>query len=164
MGEPSVSFADLVGRQRPAILRYLIRLLGDENEAQDVCQDAFFRAHRAFERLGREANTRAWLYKIATNCALNAARRRTRQDARMVDVDLDALPARSGQSLERREQLRAVAGAVCGLPPKQRAALMLRQFDGFGYAEIAASLGGSEAAARANVYQAMKKLRAALRR
>lgn len=161
---PSLTFADLVGRQQPAILRYLTRLLGDENEAQDVCQDTFFRAQRAFARLGGDSNARAWLYKIATNCALNAARRRRRQNAHKVDVDLDMLPARSGRSSERREQLRAVAGAVDGLPPKQRAALMLRKFDGFGYAEIAASLGGSEAAARANVYQAMKKLRTAVRR
>ena len=52
--------------------------------------------------------------------------------------------------------------AVEALPPRQRAALMLRQFQGLGYAEIAASLGGNEVAARANVYQALKKLRAAL--
>ena len=52
--------------------------------------------------------------------------------------------------------------AVEALPPRQRAALMLRQFQDLGYAEIAAALGGNEDAARANVYQALKKLRAAL--
>src|SRR5438132_114264 len=79
-------------------------------------------------------------------------------------VDPDALPADAGPSPERREELRAMKRAVEALPPRQRAALMLRQFQGLGYAEIAASLGGNEVAARANVYQALKKLRAALGR
>jgi DNA-directed RNA polymerase specialized sigma24 family protein len=55
-----------------------------------------------------------------------------------------------------------VARAVDALPPRQRAALMLRRFHDLAYADIAASLGGSEAAARANVYQAVRKLRAAV--
>jgi RNA polymerase sigma-70 factor (ECF subfamily) len=77
-------------------------------------------------------------------------------------VDLDGLPAGAGSSPEDRERLRRVARAVDALPPKQRAALMLRRFHGLGYADIAASLGGNEAAARANVYQAVKRLRVAL--
>ncbi|TMB52851.1 MAG: hypothetical protein E6J60_10290 [Deltaproteobacteria bacterium] len=99
---------------------------------------------------------------MATNTGLNAARRRSRRAARAVDVDPDALPAAAGPSLERREELRAVRRAVEALPPRQRAALMLRQFHDLGYAQIAATLGGNEVAARANVYQALKKLRAAL--
>src|SRR5438552_2314795 len=101
---------------------------------------------------------------IATNTGLNAARSRARRVARAIAVDPDALPADAGPSPERREELRAMKRAVEALPPRQRAALMLRQFQGLGYAEIAASLGGNEVAARANVYQALKKLRAALGR
>jgi len=82
--------------------------------------------------------------------------------ARRVDIELDGLPARVAASGEQRLQLVAVSTAVSGLPPRQRAALMLRQFHGLAYAEIAATLGGNAAAARANVYQAIKKLRAAL--
>ena len=161
MRQAPVPLTDLVERHRPAILGYLTRMLGDEHDAQDACQEAFLRAHRAFGRLAPGSNSRAWLYRIATNCALNTARHRARRRARTVDVDLDTLPAAAAPAAER-ERLRAVARAVERLPPRQRAALMLRQFDGLGYAEIAASLGGSEAAARANVYQAVKKLRASL--
>ncbi len=161
MRRAPVPLADLVERHRPEILGYLTRMLGDEHEAQDACQEAFLRAHRAFGRLAAGSNSRAWLYRIATNCALNARRGRARKAARLVHVDPDTLPASPAPAVDR-ERLEAVARAVDMLPPRQRAALMLRQFQGLDYAEIAASLGGNEAAARANVYQAVKKLRASL--
>jgi RNA polymerase sigma-70 factor (ECF subfamily) len=62
--------------------------------------------------------------------------------------------------LDRRELLMAVLEAVEGLPYKQRAAFMMRKYQGLSYRTIATVLGGTEAAARANVYQALKKLRA----
>src|SRR5881396_2337938 len=164
MSPRPVSLAELTERHRGEIVGYLARLLGDRQEAEDACQEAFMRAHRAFGRLAPDANSRAWLYRIATNTGLNAARRRSHRAARRADVHPDALPADAGPSLERREELRAVRRAVEALPPRQRAALMLRQFQDLGYAEIAATLGGNEDTARANVYQALKKLRAALGR
>jgi len=162
MNRPTRPLADLVERHRAELLRYLVRLLGNEEDAQDACQDALLRAHRAFARLAPDSNARAWLYRIATNCARTNARRRGRRQGPTVDVDVDGLPAAGGRSAEQDEELRAVTRAVQALPPRQRAALMLRQFQGLTYAEIALSLGGSEAGARANVYQALKKLRAAL--
>jgi RNA polymerase sigma-70 factor (ECF subfamily) len=155
-------FAELAERHRAEILAYLTRLLGDRTEAEDVCQDVFVRALGAFERLPSDANTRAWLYRIATNAGLNAARGRRRRRRRTVDVDPDTLPAKVVALAERRAELFAVARATAALPPRQRAALMLRQFQGLGYAEIATALGGTTAGARANVYQALKKLRATL--
>jgi len=158
----AIQSAELVERHRAEILTYLARMLGNEHDAQDACQETFLRAHRALGRLAADSNVRAWLYRIATNCARNAVRGRTRRTARLADVDLDALPAAGGTSAEEREHLRLVARAVRTLPTRQRAALLLRRFHGLGYAEIAASLGSNEAAARANVYQAVRKLRAAL--
>jgi RNA polymerase sigma-70 factor (ECF subfamily) len=162
MSPPPASLAELTARHRRELVGYLVRLLGDRQEAEDACQEAFLRAHRAFARLGPDANSRAWLYRIVTRCGLNAVRRRSRRAARAADVDPDALPADPGASPERREELLAVRRAVDRLPPRQRAALMLRQFQGLGYAEVAATLGGNEQSARANVYQALKKLRASL--
>ena len=159
MTDSPESFDQVAERYRPELLAYLTRMLGDAHDAEDACQDALLRAHRAFGRLLAGSNTRAWLYKIATNTALNALKRRKRQEANQVDVDLERIPDNADASLEQREQLRAVARAVEDLPPKQRAALMMRRFQGLGYAEIAAALGGSEEAARANVYQAIRQLR-----
>jgi RNA polymerase sigma-70 factor, ECF subfamily len=158
------AFAALVERHGADLLRYLVRLVGNREDAQDACQDALLRAHRAFARLTPDANRRAWLYRIATNSALNLMRGRRRRMHRISDVDLDHLPARATALPEQRAELRAVARAVEALPPRQRAALMLRQFHDCDYGEIAATLGGSAEGARANVYQALKKLRAVLGR
>ena len=162
MSRPPLALADLVARHRPELLRYLVRLLGDEHDAQDAFQDACLRAHRAFARLVPGSNSRAWLYRIATNCAFTHARGRARRRARTVALDVDGMAAPPGPSPEQTQDGAVVRRAVQALPPRQRAALMLRQFQGLDYADIARSLGGNEAAARANVYQALKKLRATL--
>ena len=159
MPQPSMAFDRLVERHHSEILAYLARLLGDRQDAEDASQEAFLRAYRALDRLTADANAQAWLYKIATHTAFNALKRRRRENARTVEMDLDALPDDAARVLSRREDLRAVARAVEALPPKQRAALMQRQFQGLSYAEIALALGCSEEAARANVYQALKHLR-----
>ena len=162
MSRSPASSTELAERHRREVLRYLLRLLGDAEEAQDACQLTFLHAHRAFGRLRPDSNVRAWLFRIATNTARSVARSRARRVGRMVQVELDGLPGGCSASLEQREQLRAVARAVQALPPRQRAALMLRRFEGFDYGAIASCLGGNETAARANVYQALKKLRAVL--
>jgi len=164
MRGPAVSFTILAERRRPEILAYLVRMLGNRDDAEDACQETFLRAHAAYGRLNADANSRAWLYRIATNTALNLARGRTRRTSRLVESDPDTLAGAVGTGAEERADLRAVARAVGMLPPRQRAALMLRCFQGLDYAEIAASVGGSAEAARANVYQGMRKLRAALGR
>jgi RNA polymerase sigma-70 factor (ECF subfamily) len=162
MAARPISFAELVERHRGEILAYARRLLGHEQDAQDVCQDALMRACRAFGRLPRGANARAWLYKITTNTAFNAMRRGRKRKAGIADVGVESLPAPTLSLPERGRQLAAVRESVDRLPRKQRAALMQRYFQGLDYGEIAVSLGCSEASARANVYQAIKKLRVVL--
>jgi RNA polymerase sigma-70 factor (ECF subfamily) len=164
MSAKSDAFAALVEHHGADVLRYLVRLVGHRDDAEDAYQDALLRAHRAHARLASDANRRAWLYRIATNSALNLMRGRRRRMQRTSDVDLDRLPAQAVGLPEQRLALRAVALAVEALPPRQRAALMLRRFHDRDYEEIAATLGGSAEGARANVYQALKKLRAALGR
>ena len=162
MRAPTGAFADLAERHRPAILAYLQRLVGDTEDAQEACQEAMLRACRSFARLPPGSNVRAWLYKIATRCGLTRLRQRRRWENRLVEVDIDGVPARELATIERREELRLVARGVRALPPKQRAALMQRRFQGLPYEEIGAALGCSADSARANVYQAVRKLRRVL--
>jgi RNA polymerase sigma-70 factor (ECF subfamily) len=162
MTQPLRSFDQLVERYRPELLAYVMRLLGNNHDAEDVCQDAFLRAYRAFDRLEANSNTRAWLYRIMTNTALNFIKRRRQAMARAVDMDPESISSSTGGDTERRDRLERIAQAVKVLPPKQRAALMQRQFQGLSYEEIAEALGCSAESARANVYQAIKKLRSAL--
>ena len=157
------SFDELVERYRPELLAYLRRLLGNIHDAEDVCQDAFLRAYRAVDRLEANSNLRAWLYKVATNTAFTFLRRRKRASSRAVDMELETIEDASANSWRRTELQHSIVRAVSVLPPKQRAALMQRQFEGLSYEEIGRALGCTAESARANVYQAIKKLRAALR-
>jgi len=134
-------------------------------DAEDLTQEVFLRAYGAFERLRPDSNHRAWLYKIATNCAYTAMKsghRRARLSAQSLDKARE-VPADEGLSpynqVVRDEELTILRRAIAVLPPKQEAALMLRYVQGLGYPEIAQALGCSEESARANVYQATRRLR-----
>ena len=159
-------FESLIQSHSAAVFAYVWRLLGDEADAEDCLQETFLRAYRAYPRLvaNGHANPTAWLYRIATNTARTHLRQRSRAASRTAALDPELLPAADGPAAlaEQRQTLAAVAAAVEALPYQQRAALILRKYQALGYAEVAATLGCSEAAARANVYQALKKLRAVL--
>jgi RNA polymerase sigma factor (sigma-70 family) len=100
------------------------------------------------------------LYRIATNTARSQWKRRKRSEIRTIDLDpdrqADEMPV--ADRVERRALLAAVTRAVEALPDQQRAALIMRKYQELSYVEIAAALECTEATARANVYQAVKKL------
>jgi RNA polymerase sigma-70 factor (ECF subfamily) len=155
VGAAPPCFDDLVDTHQPAIYRFLYRLcLGHRQDAEDLCQETLLRAYRAYARLDGEANHRAWLYRIAYNAFLNARRR-----ARPTELP-DELAAPADEGRDGRELVSAIAAFVQTLPPKQRAAMILRHVEGRGYDEVARVLGCSEDSARANVFQAVKKVRA----
>jgi RNA polymerase sigma-70 factor, ECF subfamily len=155
------TFEAVVERYQAEIYRYAVRLTRDRDDADDLYQETLLKAYRAFGRLDRDANHRAWLYRIATNTFLSDRRKRVRfaslDDAVVLAVPAVAVDHAAG--LDARDVLREVLAVIDGLPPKQRAALTLRKNHELGYAEIAAVLGTSEQAARACVYQALRKLR-----
>jgi RNA polymerase sigma-70 factor (ECF subfamily) len=109
-------------------------------------------------------NPRAWLYRIATNVARTRLKQRGREAVRTAALDPELLAAGPGpaEQASHNDLLAAVAAAVDALPHHQRAALILRQYQGLGYDQIAAVLVCSPDSARANVYQAMKKLKAVI--
>ncbi|HEY3078934.1 MAG TPA: RNA polymerase sigma factor [Chloroflexota bacterium] len=149
------TFAWLLDTHHGAIYRFLVRLCaGERQEAEDLCQETFLRAFRAFDRLDGSANHRAWIYRIAYNGFLNDRRRRRR-----TEVQLDESTPADRVADDARELARAVLRFVAELPPKQRAALVLRRVEGREYGEVADVLGCSEESARANAYQALKKVR-----
>lgn len=145
----------------PEIFAFLWRVVGDGPEAEDCLQDTFLRAYKANPGAKGIENRRAWLYAIAYNVARTHLRRRETHIAR--NVALDDERADGGASVEKivesRQDVERLRQAMHALPEKQRAALMLRKYHGMEYAEIAAALGGSQEAARANVYLGLKRLR-----
>lgn len=157
-----MEFEALVEAHSGEIFAYVWRLLRDTADAEDCLQETFLRAYRSFSRVKVGSNYRAWLYKIATNTARTHVKQRGRLNARTLDLDpeLQAERAAPLDRVVRREAIEAVTRAVEALPHQQRAALIMRQYQELGYDDIAAALDCTAEAARANVYQALKKLRA----
>lgn len=166
----SLRFEVLIEQYHDEIYGYLWRLIQASRadaaiEVQDLTQEVFIRAYNAFTRLRPDSNHRAWLYKIATNCAYTALRRGLRQDSRstpLPEEDHDQ-PADPGHSPEAQaalnETMADLHSAIAELPEKQQAAVVMRHVQGLSYSEIAGALACSEDSARANVYQGIKRLR-----
>lgn len=157
-------FEELVERHSAEIFAYVWRMLRDTGDAEDCLQETFLRAFRSYGRVRAGTNYRAWLYKIATNAARSHWKRRKRDETHTLDLDLEVQAAGMpvADRVEQKTLLAAVARAVKALPDQQRAALIMRKYQELSYAEIAAALECTEAAARANVYQAVKKLQTRL--
>ncbi len=154
-------FETLVTAHSARLHAYLWRLLRDPADAEDALQDTFLRAFRAYARTAGHPNRQAWLYRIATNVARTRQKQAGRAAARTTALDPELVAAGPGvaEQFDQAQTLSAVAAAVAALPAQQRAALILRKYQELDYAEIAAILNCTAAAARANVYQALQKLR-----
>ncbi len=171
MATPPIRFEALIARHHDEIYRYLWRLLNSAGwsdsaiAAQDLTQEVFLRAYRAFGRLRHGSNHRAWLYKIATNCAYTALKRDQHQALHNEPLynAVHRIPASAHQSPDHQvvlaETLESIRQCIAALPPKQGAAVVLRHVQGLSYAEIAQALDCSEDSARANVYQGLRRLR-----
>lgn len=156
-------FTTMVDRFGDEIYRFACQLTGNTTDADDLYQETLLKAFRAFDRLSADANHRAWLYRICSNTFISDRRKHGRVSP-MNDVLTETLTASSpdhASTLDARALLEDVERFVGGLPPKQRVALVLRKHHEYGYAEIAGILNCSEAAARANVHEALTKLRGA---
>ncbi len=169
-------FTELVQRHQGAVYGYLVRFTRDPHDAQDLFQETFLRAYRAYAQAPRRQdglNHRSWLMRIAINVSRNYARDRQRRGRVLVaggrELDEDAAPRlENGADMEEtvaaNETTRTLLAAIEALPFRQRAALVQRQFEGLDYHRIADNLACSQDTARAHVYQALRKLRLALAR
>ncbi|MGQ9586247.1 MAG: RNA polymerase sigma factor [Anaerolineae bacterium] len=139
--------------QQP-IASYLLRLVDDPRQAEELAQEAFLKAYRALEALPADANVRAWLYRIATNTAYDALRRR-----RLLKwLPLGRHPYREtsvSQTLEARIAERdAVRRALAELPPLYRVPLVLYTVEGFSTQEIAEVLHVSPNTVKVRIFRA----------
>lgn len=150
------AFARLVEQFQSAIVNYLYRLTGDRELARDLAQDTFL---RAYERLATKVitgSTKAWLYRIATNNALQYLRRRARVS--FVPLDDGRAPRRIDLGPENSE-VAAVHETLLKVSEKLRVCMVLHFVDGFKHREIAKMLGISEDAARMRVARGCAEFR-----
>lgn len=140
-------FERFYDEHRSEVLAALRRRLGAER-AEDAFQETFLRALQAYPRLRHGAHLRAWIHTIARNVAIDTLRRARPQEELVETGRNDAVPA--------YEEL---AELTDGLPPKERAAVVLRYGYDLSYDQIATALGSSEDAARQAASTGVRRLR-----
>jgi RNA polymerase sigma-70 factor (ECF subfamily) len=168
-GEAS-AFDLLVARWEDRIRGACYRFLGSEEEARDVAQEAFLKAYRAIGGFKREARFSSWLYQIATNlCRDRLRRRRTR-----ATVSLEEMEETGGAIAETRpgvdERLlqddlaRVVRRAIEALAEEQREVLILKEYEGLTFLEIAQALDVPVSTVKTRLYRGLAQLRQRLER
>jgi RNA polymerase sigma factor (sigma-70 family) len=144
-------FQALLQEHRADVYRFLVATAGPA-EADDAFQETWIAALRAYPRLRRADNLRAWLFRIAQNKSIDAHRARGRRA-----VPVAAVPERPSAPPEPEDE--SLWGQVRELPAKQRTAVFCRSVLGMPYDELATLLESSEEAARRNVHEGLKRLR-----
>ena len=133
------AFGELVYHYREGVINVVYRMCGDANVAEDAAQEAFIRAWQNLPRYHPRSPFRNWLYRIATNIALDVLRRE-RDTADIESMPLVAAGLNPEAVVERNERAERVRQAVLALAPASRAVLILREYEGLSYKEIAETL------------------------
>jgi RNA polymerase sigma-70 factor (ECF subfamily) len=165
------AFRVLVERHTRSVFRLAFRLTGSEQDADEVVQDSFVKAYKQLHRFESRASFSTWLYRIASNCAVDLIRARPRRHESLDAVDADnqpvapAVPA-STPSAERlvmsgeiQSKMREALGA---LSDRERTAFLLRHIEGLSIDEISQHLNLKTNATKHSIFRAVRKMRVAL--
>ncbi len=162
------AFRLLVERHSRALFKLAYRMTGNEPDAEDVVQDAFLKAYRSLDRFEERSQVGSWLYRIAANCAFDVLRRRQRRDSRVESLDGEDVlePEAHGPGPDRLalggDVRRHVEAALERMSPRERAAFVLRHFEGRSVKEIEAALGIDTTSVKQSVCRAVRKAREVL--
>jgi RNA polymerase sigma factor (sigma-70 family) len=144
----------------PLVIRVAWHILRDREEARDIYQEAFLRLHSVWLEGQQIDNVKAWLCRTAVNAALNRRRQLIRETS--LDTGGAELQESRGAGAARNEEpllLERVRQLVERLPDRQRQVFVLRNFEGLSFSEIGQMLDCTAESARANEYQALRKIR-----
>ena len=169
----SEAFRALVERHSRAVYRLAHRMTGNPQDAEDVVQETFLKAYRQLGRFESRANFGTWLHRIAVNCSIDLIRGRKHQETAHDESDLDLLDGGSTGSDDRNdpsperlmlstEVQERVSRAMDDLTHMERAAFVLRHFEGQSIEDISRALGLKANAAKHSIFRAVRKMRLAL--
>jgi RNA polymerase sigma-70 factor (ECF subfamily) len=169
------AFEYLVQKYRRPIVSFMYRMARNAAAAEDLAQEVFLRVYRSRESYEATAKFTTWLYRIATNLAVNHARD-TRHERPEVQVSLDEPDEDTGATLEvpdsslnaeqaivRRERLMAIRQKVEALPEQQRLAVLMHKYQQMDYKQISEVLKKSESATKSLLFRAYETLREQLK-
>ena len=167
----SEAFRALVERHGRAVYRLAHRMTGNPSDAEDVVQETFLRAYRQLGRFESRANFGTWLHRIAVNCSIDLIRARPRRESTHDATDLEAFvaaevsdsarptPERLMLSSEVQGRMQEAMGSLSHM---ERAAFVLRHFEGHSIDEISRLLGLKTNATKHSIFRAVRKMRVAL--
>jgi RNA polymerase sigma-70 factor (ECF subfamily) len=168
------AFNYLVDKFRRPIISFMYRTTHNQATAEELAQEVFLRVYRSRESYEASAKFSTWLYRIATNLAVNNARD-TKHERAENQVSLDEPDEESGstmdvadtrisveQQLLRNERLAAIRKVVEALPERQRMAVLMHKYQNMDYKEIAGVLKLSESATKSLLFRAYESLRESL--
>jgi RNA polymerase sigma-70 factor, ECF subfamily len=171
MGGDLDSFNQLVLRWERPIYALAYRVIGREEEARDVAQETFLRAFRALKGFKGQAKFSSWLYRITLNLCRDWIRRERRtpvsqapEGVDIIELAGEATPSESIEDLVSRHELGRVVGkAMSQLPEEQRTAIILKEYHGLTFQEIAELLDCPLSTVKTRLYQGLTVLRKQLR-
>ncbi|HSL24363.1 MAG TPA: sigma-70 family RNA polymerase sigma factor [Vicinamibacterales bacterium] len=162
------SFNQLVVRWERPIYALAYRVIGREEDARDICQETFLRAFRAIRGFKGQAKFSSWLYRIALNLCRDWIRRERRAplvqapeglDPMDIANDMPAAAESLDETVARREMSTAVVRAMASLPEEQRTAIVLKEYHGLTFQEIADLLDCPLSTVKTRLYQGLSVLR-----
>lgn len=167
IGGDTESFNELILRWERPIYALAYRTIGREEDARDVCQETFLRAFRALPGFRGQAKFSSWLYRIALNLCRDWMRKERRAPLVQVPEDSDpiemAAAAEPSESIEdlvaRRDLTRIVETVMAQLPEEQRTAIVLKEYHGLTFQEIADLAGCPLSTVKTRLYQGLTVLR-----
>jgi RNA polymerase sigma-70 factor (ECF subfamily) len=167
VGGDAESFNELILRGERPIYALAYRTIGREEDARDVCQETFLRAFRALPGLRGQAKFSSWLYRIALNLCRDGNRRARRAQVVQAPENVDLVelasalePSETVEDLVARNDLaRAVERAMASLPEEQRTAIVLKEYHGLTFQEIADLVGCPLSTVKTRLYQGLTVLR-----
>jgi RNA polymerase sigma-70 factor (ECF subfamily) len=165
------AFDTLVQRWERKIQGAVYRIMGSGEEARDLAQETFLRAYRGLASFKSEARFSSWLYQIALNLCRD--RLRQRRGKTLVSIDdldpttaarIDRSPATAQELVEARDLGRIVAMAMSDLPEEQREVIVLKEYQGLTFQEIADTLGVPVSTVKTRLYRGLGQMRERLER
>ena len=161
------SFNELISRWERPIYALAYRVIGREEDARDVTQETFLRAFRGLAAFKGQAKFSSWLYRIALNLCRDWIRRKKRspmatlpEDIELEDLASDTGPTETVEDLvSRRELSELVEAAMARLPEEQRTAIILKEYHGMTFQEIADLQGCPLSTVKTRLYQGLSVLR-----
>jgi len=159
------AFERLMRKHQKSVINTIYRFIGNRADAEELAQDVFLRVYNSAQKYKPKAKFSTWLYKIVTNLCLNELRRKSFETIPLDDLSeetsgfIDAKQAPPDIVLERKELAFRFKKSVESLPKKQRMALILREYDGLSYKEIAEAMGCSVASVQSRLQRARTTLK-----